>query len=63
MRWFLVALLGLGIVLPTATHSFAQAAPGNSGASSSDQTGEVGNQGNGKNAETSGNAGGTHKSK
>ena len=64
MRWFLAALLGLGIVLPTLATAFAQ---GNqqgqgeqAGGSQSGQTGTVGNQGNDKDV---GNAGGTHKSK
>ena len=62
MRWFLVALLGLGIVLPTlATDSLAAAqTPGKSGDSNSGQTGTAGNQGNDKPV---GNAGGTHKEK
>jgi len=66
MRWFLVALLGLGIVSPTlATDAFAQAGnqegKGSQAADSqSGQTGTVGNQGNDKDV---GNAGGTHKSK
>jgi hypothetical protein len=59
MKWFVAALLGLVIVLPTlVTDSFAQ---GKSGSSHSGQTGTAGNQGNGPNAATSGNAGGTHK--
>ena len=67
MRWFLVALLGLGIVLPTlATDTFAQATGNQKGqgeqaaGSNSAQTGQTGNQGNDK---AVGNAGGTHKAK
>jgi hypothetical protein len=65
MRWFLAALLGLGVVLPTlATDSFAQSG-GNqqdkgyqAGQSSSGFTGQTGNQGSGPNSSTKGNAGG-----
>jgi hypothetical protein len=66
MKWFLVALLGLGIALPMlATESFAQYSgnqTGNgyqAGDSQSGQTGYTGNQGN--NGKSVGNAGGTHK--
>ena len=65
MRFFLAALLGLGIMLPTlATLTFAQGNQQGQGeqaaGSKSGQTGTVGNQGNDKDV---GNAGGTHKSK
>ena len=63
MRWFLVALLGLGIVLPTlATDSFAQNADrGKSGDKGNGVSGSAGNQGQGSGASGSnGNAGGTH---
>ena len=64
MRWFLVVLLGMGIVLPTlAMEAFAQNQQGQgeqAAGSKSGQTGQTGNQGNDK---AVGNAGGTHKSK
>ena len=61
MRWFVIAVLGLGLVLPMlATDSFASA-PGKSGASNSGVAGQPGNQGSGPNS-GAGNAGGTRKS-
>ena len=64
MKWFGVAVLGLGLVLPMlATDSFAQNQQGKgaqAGGSSSGIAGTQGNQGNGGGASGGkGNAGGT----
>ena len=64
MKWFVVAVLGLGLVLPMlATDSFAQNQQGKGGqasGSSSGITGTTGNQGGDRGQSTGkGNAGGT----